>query len=175
MGFVGNLGAKLRERKRVVTAVLSITVIVVGVFLAGTWAGSSGAFTGGSVKAATQQVPEKAAAQQAPDAPKPEGMCCDKPMAMNKGPNPPSGMPMGKMGAGMSDGMSMANTPMANMPMGKMGAGMSDGMSMANTPMANMPMGKMGAEMSGGMPMTKMGPNMASGMPMPVPDNTSAR
>jgi hypothetical protein len=118
MGFVGNLGAKLRERKRVVAAVLSITVIVVGVFLAGTWAGSSGAFTGGPVKAASQQVP---------DAPKPEGMCCDKPMAMNKGPNP-----MGKMGADMPGGMSM----------GKMGADMPGGMSM----------GKMGADMSGGMP-----------------------
>ena len=133
MGFVGNLGAKLRERMRVVAAVLSITAIMVGVFLAGTWAGSSGAFTGGPVKAATQQVPAKAPIQQTPDVPKPEGMCCDKPMAMDKGPNTPSGMPMGKMGADMPGGMSM----------GKMGADMPGGM----------PMGKMGASMASGMPM----------------------
>jgi hypothetical protein len=135
MGFVGNLGTKLRERKRVVAAVLSITVMVVGVFLAGTWAGSSGALTGGPVKAATQRVPGAAPTRQAPDAPKPEGMC-DKTMAMEKGPNPASGMPMGKMGADMSGGMSMANMPMGNMPMGKIGPNMTSGMPMpvpANT------------------------------------------
>jgi hypothetical protein len=98
--------------------VLSITAIVVGVFLAGTWAGSSGAFTGGPVKAATQQVPDKAPTQQAPDASKPEGMCCSE--AMSKGPNTASGMPMGKMGADMPGGM----------PMGKMGVDMPGGMSM---------------------------------------------
>jgi hypothetical protein len=141
MGFASNFGAKLREHKRVVAAVLSIAVIPVGVFLGGAWAGSSGAFNGGPVKAATHQVPDKASTQQAPDAPKPDGMCCGEPMAMNKDSNTPGGMSiMGRMGADMSGGMSM----------GKMGADMSGGMSM----------GKMGADMSGGMSMGKMGPNM---------------
>jgi hypothetical protein len=153
MGFVGNLGAKLRERMRVVAAVLSITAVMVGVFLAGTWAGSSRAFTGGPVKAATQQVPDKAPTPQAPDASKPEGMCCSE--AMNKGPNTASGMPMGKMGGDMPGGMSM----------GKMGADMPGGMSM----------GKMGADMPGGMSMGKMGADIPGGMSMRVPDNTSAR
>jgi hypothetical protein len=119
MGFVGNLGAKLRERKRVVAAVLSITAVMVGVFLAGTWAGSSGAFTGGPVKAATQQVPDKAPTQQAPVAPKPEGMCCSEPMG-KMGADMPGGMSMAKMGADMPGGMQM----------GKMGADMPGGMPM---------------------------------------------
>jgi hypothetical protein len=168
MGFVGNLGAKLRGRKRAVAAVLSITVIVVGVFLAGTWVGSSGAFTGGPLKAATQEMPDKAPTQQAPDAPKPEGMCCSEPMAMDKGPSTPSDMPMGKMGADIASGMPMGKmgADMASgMPMGKMGADMASGM----------PMGKMGADMASGMPMGKMGADMASGMPMPVADNASTR
>jgi hypothetical protein len=140
MGFASNFGAKLREHRRVVAAVLSITVIAVGVFLAGAWAGSFGAFSGGPVEAATQQLPDEPSARHAPDAPKPDGMCCGEPMAMNKDSNTPGGMSMGRMGADMSGGMSM----------GKMGADMSGGMSM----------GKMGADMAGGMSMGRVGPNM---------------
>jgi hypothetical protein len=83
----------LRKRKRTVAAVLAFTVVAVASFLAGTWTSSSGAFT---------LRPAKASQQHAPEAPKPEGMCCEMPMdkmdmPMDKmAPNMPmpGGMPM---------------------------------------------------------------------------------
>jgi hypothetical protein len=95
MGSFSRLGVKLRERKRTVAAVVAFTVIGVANFFAGTWSGSSGAFTLG---------PTTASQQHAADAPKPGGMCCDMSMPMDKmhmdkmpmpsGMPKPSGMPM---------------------------------------------------------------------------------
>ena len=44
MGFFGELGSDLRERKRLIAAVFASACIAVAI-LAGTWAGSSGMFT----------------------------------------------------------------------------------------------------------------------------------
>jgi hypothetical protein len=101
MSFFTKVGANLRDRKRTAAAVLAFATIAVASFFAGTWTSSSGAFTLG---------PAKASQQQAPDAPKPDGMCCGMPMSMDKMGTPsdkmaphmqmpgetpmPSGMPM---------------------------------------------------------------------------------
>jgi len=90
-------------RKRTVAAVLAFTVVAVASFLAGTWTSSSGAFTLG---------PAKASQQQAPDAPKPEGMCCGMPMSMDK-----MGTPKDKLAPHMQMPMP-GETPMPpDMPM----------------------------------------------------------
>jgi len=83
MSFFSKVGANLRDRKRTVATVLAVAIIAVATFLAGTWTGSSGAFTLG---------PAKASQQHAPNAPKREGMCCGMPRTMDQ-----MGMPMDKM------------------------------------------------------------------------------
>ena len=110
MGSFSRLGVKLRERKRTVAAVVAFTVIGVASFFAGTWSGSSGAFTLGATHASQQHAPDAPTRPDAPNpnapkpgAPKPGGMCCDMSMPMDKmhmdkmpmpsGMPKPSGMP----------------------------------------------------------------------------------
>jgi hypothetical protein len=118
MSFFSKVGANLRDRKRTVAAVSAFVVIALASFLAGTWTSSSGAFTLG---------PAKASQQHAPNAPKPEGMCCGMPMTMDQ-----MGMPMDKMepktptptptgtptpsGKPMPPGMPGMGMPMPGMP-----------------------------------------------------------
>lgn len=99
MGLISKLSTKLRERRRTVAAVLASAVIGLGIFLAGTWAGSSGTFTPPLVGVS---------AQHAPDAPEPGDKCCGKPMNKNKmGPNVPGGMPTDQMRPSMPGGIPM--------------------------------------------------------------------
>jgi hypothetical protein len=89
MSFFSKVGAKLRDRKRTLAAVLAVATIAVASFFAGTWTSSSGAFTLGPANASQQQAPN---APKPSDAPKPEGMCCGMPSHMDQ-----MGMPMDKM------------------------------------------------------------------------------
>jgi hypothetical protein len=93
MGSFSRLGVKLRERKRTVAAVVAFTVIGVASFFAGTWSGSSGAFTLGATHASQQHAREAPMRPDAknPNAPKPDGKCCD--MSMPSGMPKPSRMP----------------------------------------------------------------------------------
>jgi hypothetical protein len=84
MSFFSKIGANVRDRKRTIAAALAVATIAVASFLAGTWTSSSGAFT---------PSPAKASRQHAPDAPKPEGMCCGMPMSMDKMGTPSDKMP----------------------------------------------------------------------------------
>ena len=98
MGFFGELGSRLRERKRVIGAVVAFACIAVAVFLAGTWAGSSGV---------PAPRPMMTSAPHPNNPPKPGGskpgdMCCGMSMPDMSMPSRmpmPSGMPMpGKTG-----------------------------------------------------------------------------
>ncbi len=112
MGFFSELGSNLRERKRVIAAVLAFTGIAVAIFFIGTWVGSAGMFT---LRPATASTPHP---DNAPAAPKPGGMCCDMKMPADKMmPDMPNGMPMprGAMPT-MPSGMPMPNMP-SGMPM----------------------------------------------------------
>ncbi len=96
MGSFSKLGVKLRERKRTVGTILAFTVIAVASFFAGSWTGSSGAFTLGPMNAAHQHALD---APERPDAPKPGGKRCDMSMPMDHMHMPSempkrSGMPM---------------------------------------------------------------------------------
>lgn len=94
MGFFGTVGAKLRQRKAAIATVLAFSVIGLGLFLVGTWAGSTGAFTLGTVTASAPPAGDTPG-----NAPNHEVMCCGKPMPMDKGPDMsmPGGMPMEQM------------------------------------------------------------------------------
>jgi hypothetical protein len=97
MGFFGELGSGLRERKRVIAAVLAIACIGVATFLAGAWATSS-QISGPRSVAVSAPHPDD---PPPPAEPKSGDMCCsmkqpDKMM--------PSAMPM-PSGAPMPGGM----------------------------------------------------------------------
>jgi hypothetical protein len=111
MSFFTKVGANLRDRKRTVAAVLAFATIAAASFLAGSWTGSSGAFTLGPAIASQQQAPN---APKPSDAPKPEGMCCGMAMSMDK-----MGTPTDKMAPQMPMPMPMpGETPMpSGMPM----------------------------------------------------------
>ena len=99
MASFGELGSRLRERKRVIGAVLASASIAVASFLAGTWAGSSEvpAPLPVTTSAPHPNNPPK------PGASKPADMCCGMSMPemtmpsrmpMPSGMPIPSGMPM---------------------------------------------------------------------------------
>lgn len=93
MGLFGTVGVKLRQRKATIAAVLTFAVIGLGIFFVGTWAGSTGTLTFGTVSASAP--PNDAPAGHGPDEP-----CCGKPMTMDKdhqGPKMREGMPMDHM------------------------------------------------------------------------------
>jgi hypothetical protein len=128
MGFFGELGSDLRERKRLIAAVFASACIAVATFLAGTWAGSSGMFTLHPVTASAPHPdnPPPPAAQ------KPGGMCCGMKMPDKMMPDmpKPGGMPMpgGMMPSEspMPGGMMPSETPTPGgmMPGGMMPGGM---------------------------------------------------
>jgi len=109
MGFFGELGSDLRERKRLIAAVFASACIAVATFLAGTWAGSSGMFTLHPVTASAPHPDNP----PPPAAPKPGDMCCDMKMPDKMMPDmpKPSGMPM-PSGTLMPGGMMPSGTPM---------------------------------------------------------------
>ena len=117
MGFFGELGSDLRERKRLIAAVFASACIAVATFLAGTWAGSSGMFT---LRPVTASAPHPDNPPP-PAAPKPGDMCCGMKMPDKMMPDmpKPSGMPM-------PGGMMPSETPMPGgmMPSGMMPGGM---------------------------------------------------
>ena len=123
MGFFGELGSNLRERKRLIAAVFAIACIAVATFLAGTWAGSSGMFTLHPVTASAPHPDNP----PPPAAPKPGDMCCDMKMPDKMMPDmpKPSGMPM-PSGTPMPGGMMPSGTPMPGgmMPSGMIPSGM---------------------------------------------------
>ena len=122
MGFFGELGSDLRERKRLIAAVFASACIAVATFLAGTWAGSSDMFTLHPVTASAPHPDNP----PPPAAPKPGGMCCDMKMPDKMMPDmpKPSGMPMPGE-APMPRGMMPGQTPMPGgmMPGGMMPSG----------------------------------------------------
>lgn len=95
MGFFGAVSTKLRERKVTVAAVLAFSAIGLGLFLVGTWAGSTRAFTFGTMTASAPHISD------APSAPNHDEMCCGKPMDKDHKGGPgmsmPGGMPMEQM------------------------------------------------------------------------------
>ncbi len=111
MGFFGEVGSRLRERKRVIAAVLAIASIAVATFFLGAWATSSPIFAPRPVAVSAPHPDDP----PPPAKPKSGEMCCDKkqpdkmmPTAM---PSPggapmPGGMPM-PGGAPMPGGMPM--------------------------------------------------------------------
>ncbi|UVO13197.1 hypothetical protein NM962_03340 [Mycobacterium sp. SVM_VP21] len=92
MGIFRKLSTKFGEHKRRVAATSAYTGIAVAVFVAGAWAGSSGALTLGPTPAMTSH------AMHAPEANghEPEESCCDKPMP--DGAMGPNMMKHGEMG-----------------------------------------------------------------------------
>jgi hypothetical protein len=99
MGFFGGLGSSLRERKRVIAAVLAIVCIGVATFLAGAWATSSQMSAPHSV-AVSAPHPDN---PPPPAEPKSGEMCCNmkqpdkmmpSAMPMPSGRPTPGGMPM---------------------------------------------------------------------------------
>ena len=93
MGSFSKLGSRLRERKRVIGAVLTFACIAVASFLAGTWAGSSGV---PAPRPVTTSAPHPNNPPK-PGASKPADMCCGMSMpemTMPRGMPMPSGMPM---------------------------------------------------------------------------------
>lgn len=124
MGMFNTLGTTLRERRRTIAATLAFVGIAAGIFLAGTWAGSSGAFTLGPVT----DVASHARNAPPPNVSKSDDGCSDKPMPHDTmGPSMP--MPSDKAGPGMS-----SDKMCGDMPRGKMGMG--------DMPMGKMPMDK---------------------------------
>lgn len=113
MGIFRKVGTKIGEHKRRVAGTLAFTGIAAAVFVAGAWAGSSGALTLG---------PTPALASHATHAPATNGhgsddSCCDKPMSPGK-------MPAGEMGPNMKKHDEMRHGKMGpNKPMGPMGPG----------------------------------------------------
>ena len=109
MGFFGELGSDLRERKRLIAAVFASACIAVATFLAGTWAGSSGMFTLHPVTASAPHPDNP----PPPAAPKPGDMCCGMKMPDKMMPDmpKPSGMPMPSE-TPMPGGMMPSGTPM---------------------------------------------------------------
>ena len=118
MGIFGTLGSAVRERRRAIAASLAFVGVALGIFFAGSWAGSSGAFTLGPVTASASHAKNA----PSPRVPNSDEGCSVQPMPSDKmRPNMPMpggmpsdqmcpDMPMGKMGPGG--------------PMGKMGPGM---------------------------------------------------
>jgi hypothetical protein len=93
MGFFGELGSRLRGRKRVIGAGLAFVCIAVAIFFAGTWAGSSDVL---APRPATTSAPHPNN-PPTPGASKPGTMCCGMSMPdmpMPRGMPMPSGMPM---------------------------------------------------------------------------------
>lgn len=96
MGIFRKLSTKFGEHKRRVAATLAFTGIAVAVFVAGAWAGSSGALTFGQ----TPAMASHAMHSPTTDSHESDGSCCDKPMPGGEmGPNmkkhgemPPGGM-----------------------------------------------------------------------------------
>jgi hypothetical protein len=86
MGFFRELGSRIRERKRVIGAVLASACIAMAGFLAGTWAGSSGV---PAPRPATTSAPHPNNPAK-PGASKPGDMCCGMSMPDM---SMPSGMP----------------------------------------------------------------------------------
>lgn len=76
MGVFRKLGTKFGEHKRRVAGTLAFTGIAVAVFVAGAWAGSSGALTWGQTPAVTSHAMHAPAT----DGHGPEEPCCDKPV-----------------------------------------------------------------------------------------------
>lgn len=116
MGFFGELGSDLRERKRVIAAVFAAACIALATFLAGTWAGSSGMFTLHPVTASAPRPDNP----PPPAASKPGDMCCDMKMPAGKmmpDMPKPSGMPMSS-GTPMPGGMMPSMMPSGMMPSG---------------------------------------------------------
>ncbi|MDT5409142.1 MAG: hypothetical protein QOG14_1362 [Mycobacterium sp.] len=129
MGFFGELGSDLRERKRLIAAVFASACIAVATFLAGTWAGSSDMFTLHPVTASAPHPDNP----PPPAAPTPGDMCCGMKMPDKMMPDmpKPSGMPM-------PGGMMPSETPTPGgmMPGGMMPGGMMpSGMMPSGTPM----------------------------------------
>ncbi|MEB3019812.1 hypothetical protein [[Mycobacterium] crassicus] len=108
MGIFRTVGTKIGEHKRRVAGVLAFTGIAVAVFVAGAWAGSSGALTLGP----TPAVVSHATHSPATNGHESDGSCCDKPM-------PRGEMPAGEMGPNMKKHDEMRH--------GKMGPGKSMG------------------------------------------------
>lgn len=118
MGTFSKLGIKLREHQRAIAATLALVGIAVAIFFAGTWAGSSGAFT---LDPATA-LASHARHAPPPNAPTSDDVCSDKSMPSHKmGPNMPmpGAMPSDEAGPGMP-----SDTMCPDMPMGKTGASM---------------------------------------------------
>lgn len=114
MGMFNTLGTTLREARRTIAATLAFVGIAVGIFVAGSWAGSSGAFTLGPVT----DVATHARNASPPNASESDDGCSDKPMPHDTmGPNMP--MPSDKAGPGMSSDKTCGDMPMGKMPMDK--------------------------------------------------------
>lgn len=130
MGFFGELGSDLRERKRLIAAIFASACIAVATFLVGTWAGSSGMFTLHPVTASAPHPDNP----PPPAAPKAGDMCCDVKMPDKMMPDmpKPSGMPM-PSGAPMPGGMMPGGMMPSETPMP--GAMMPGGMMPTGTPM----------------------------------------
>lgn len=103
MGLFGELGSRLRERRRVIGAVLASASIAVATFLAGTWAGSSEVPT---PRPMTTSAPHPNNPSK-PGASKPGDMCCGMSMPDM---SMPSGMPM-PSSMPMPSGMPMPSKP----------------------------------------------------------------
>jgi len=104
MGFFGELGSRLGERKRVIGAALAFACIAVASFLAGTWAGSPEVL---APRPVTNSAPHPNN-PPTPGAAKPGEMCCGMSMPDMSMPSAmpmPSGMPM------MPSGMPMMPMP----------------------------------------------------------------
>lgn len=91
MGIFSNVGAGMRERKRLAAAVLAGACIALAAFFAGAWAGSSGALTLTS-SPANVSAP---GAPMAPNMPTPMSgkMCCEHMKDMMKNMPNMSNMP----------------------------------------------------------------------------------